>query len=121
MSGEWREEPAVVWDERTQKARVAHECSACGDTIEPGAMYVRHVRINDPGDTPELWKRCMRCERIYRHLCSVHMDYDDAPQPDLGCGHSYEDRHGKPPPPEIAALAFALPGEVSGTGKSGGE
>lgn len=31
---------------------------------------------------------------------------------ELRCGHSYEDVHGKPPPPEIAALAFALPGEV---------
>ncbi len=113
MSGEWREEPAVVWSERTVKARVAHECSACGDPIAPGAKYVRHVRINDAGDRPEVWKRCARCEQIYQHLCCLPAAYDDlGPQPDLGCGHTYEDAHGKPPPPEIAALAFALPGEV---------
>ena len=111
MSGDFSEEPAALWVERRVKARVKHACSACGETISPGQTYARHVRVNHRGDRPEIWKRCARCERIYRHLCDVAIS-DDAPEPDLGCGHSYIDIHSEPPPPEIAALAFALPGEV---------
>lgn len=72
-----------------------------------------HVRINDSGDKPEVWKRCARCEAIYQHLISIAYDpYEDHPEPDLGCRHGYEEMHGRAPPEEIAALAFALPGEV---------
>ena len=114
MSGGWDEDdgPAAVWDERVVVARKAHTCSACRLAIPKGTQYVRHVRINEVGDRPEVWKRCPPCELVYRHLCGISSDPVDGPEPDLSCGHEYTETHGKPPPPEIAALAFALPGEV---------
>ena len=112
MSGDWDDCPAEVWDERVVVARKAHVCSGCDRTIPPGAQYVRHVRINRAGDRPEVWKRCAPCEVVYRHLCEIAPDYESAPLPDLSCGHSYEDVHGRRPPPEVEAMVFALPSEV---------
>ena len=106
MSGIF-EYAAAVWSETTVAARKEHTCSACRETIPAGARYRRHVRINEPGDRPEVWKRCARCEAIYDHLCRTGGPYDQGPEPALDCGHVYDD-----PPDDIAALAFALPGEV---------
>lgn len=109
MSGHWNEErSAAVWAEtHVRSARSHHTCSACDELISPGAPYSKTTRIDERGDAPEVWKRCARCEKIYVHLLMVCGE--DEPLPDLRCGHDYEERHGKPPPPEIAALAFALP------------
>jgi hypothetical protein len=96
-----------------QGAQKKHTCSACARPILAGTRYVRHVRINEVGDRPETWKRCAACELIYRHLCERAGWTGVEPDPGLACGHSYEDVYREPPPAEIAALAFALPGEVS--------
>lgn len=112
MSGDWDDEPAAVWSETHVRARKAHRCSACSEEILAGHGYVRHVIINEVGDRPTVIKRCSRCEAIYRHLRSIESDYLDQPDPRLDCGHTYDEIHGKPPPDDVAALAFALPGET---------
>ncbi len=57
-------------------------------------------------------KRCQRCEKIHAHLVEERSESDEWPNDRLDCGHGYEEMHGgEAPPDEIAALAFALPGD----------
>lgn len=102
-------EVAPVWRETKRRARKEHQCSACGETIRRGDFYVSHWWGGRDGF--DGCKRCMRCDAIYSHLVAI-TDFEDQPMPRLDCGHEYKEVHGQEPPPEIAALAFALPGEV---------
>ena len=103
-----------VWCEANIKARKPHKCMACKETIQPGQTYIKVDSLYD-GDWNHVI-RCARCQAIWKHLnakeeargCSYTQ-----PDPTLNCGHSYEEVWKATPPPEIAALAFALPGEVS--------
>ena len=92
------------------RARKAHACTACKGPIPAGHEYVRHVIIDEAGDKPSVTKRCMRCDAVYEHLLSITDCYNQ-PKPALNCGHEYTEVHGHEPPPEIAALAFWLPGD----------
>jgi hypothetical protein len=56
-------------------------------------------------------KRCERCQTIHKHL-RVKGDGDMWPAEQLDCGEEYAAHWGKEPPEDIAALAFALPGET---------
>lgn len=98
------DDQADVYREPRVRARKAHCCSACRETIEPGHFYHRVSMVWD--GTARSWKRCLRCQAIHVHLREVDTDPDGWPDEALACGHSYEDVHREPPPPEIAALAF---------------
>jgi hypothetical protein len=98
-----------VYSETRPKARKVHKCDACHESIQPGHFYMRVVAIFD-GEA-ETIKRCMRCQTIHKHLRKLG-DCDMWPDERLNCGEEYKQHWGTDPPPEIAALAFALPGEV---------
>lgn len=84
-------------------SRKPRECEACGETILRGHKYYRESTLFQ-----KRWEsvvRCVRCQKIYEHLCSRVGD-DEWPDRKLSCGHSYEERYGEVPPDPIAALAF---------------
>lgn len=101
---------ADVWSETAHVARKSHQCDACREPICPGDKYVAHFIIYD-GDTERV-KRCWRCDLIYQHLKTLpELIYEEQPDIRLQCGHEYKEQWGIDPPPEIAAMAFALPGD----------
>lgn len=99
-----------VWNEYTRKARKKHTCMACDETIRPGHSYHRVDSLYD--GVWDHWIHCLRCWAIFEAL--FERARDDAGfgaiciDPSLNCGEEW-----KNPPPEIAALAFALPGEIA--------
>lgn len=100
---------AELFRERRPVARKPHKCHACGETIRSGDRYARVFFVWE--GEPDTVKRCMRCEKIHAHLVD-RGNGDTYPAERLDCGESYQDHWGEDPPDEIAALAFALPGEV---------
>ena len=99
---------------RMHRARKKHTCKACGATIRVGDRYAYHSMVNSER---ELWivKRCMRCEYIYRALCSdlaAGRLMGDYVLQDLSCGHSYEDTHREPMPDHLARVAFMTEDEL---------
>lgn len=108
MSG-YADETYDVYDERFPVARKPHKCSACGETIAPGHRYAR-VGIVFQKEA-ETVVRCARCQTIHEHLRTLG-DHDMWPDEQLNCGEEYEQHWGEKPPDDIAALAFALPGET---------
>ncbi|TFG38795.1 MAG: hypothetical protein E4H44_03290 [Candidatus Aminicenantes bacterium] len=103
------DETYVIYDETWRKARKQHRCDACNEPISVGHQYARVFILFDGEKSNR--KRCARCQRIHEHLRTVDKYGDTWPDENLACGQSYEDEWGECPP-EIAALAFALPGEV---------
>jgi len=99
---------ADVCETRTRRARKAHKCCACDQRIPAGSQYQITSALYEGSWAS--WKRCDRCQAIYVHITDILTDAECAEA--LDCGHTYLDEHGKEPPLEIAALAFALPGEV---------
>ena len=101
-----------VWSDRWVVARKEHHCRACGETIRPGDRYHKTFYIFD--GNPHETKRCARCETIFDHLSgriAKEGDCEEFCDERLACGHTYEERWREEPPPEIAALAFWLPGD----------
>lgn len=98
-----------VYRESERQARKLHQCDACGDQIRPGDRYFC-VGIVFEGEGESV-KRCLRCQRIHQHLRTLAPG-DMWPDERLNCGEEYTEHWGREPPPEIAALAFALPGET---------
>lgn len=107
-----------VWREGPKRAHAAHRCCACGETIRPGDLYHYTFYLYD-GDTCTL-RRCARCEVLYRALVKLHNkempEVEDIGEPgvdpELGCGHTFEQVFKRPPPPELARLAFMTPDEM---------
>lgn len=98
-----------VYNERFPRSRVERTCDACKETIPRGGHYARiGVVFNKSAETIV---RCMRCQRIHEHLRLLAPN-ELWPDERLQCGSSYMDEWGEEPPDEVAALAFALPGEV---------
>lgn len=62
------------------------------------------------GDSVTL-RRCSRCQTIHEHLRQLCESQERWPDEQLNCGEDYEEEWGKLPP-EIAALAFTLPGRT---------
>lgn len=101
------------------KRAVVCSVTDCGAVIPAGSRASYTMSVFE-GIRDAVW-RCHRCERIYLHLqerCSAEnatswryraLCVDDR----LDCGIDYEEEWGEEPPPEIAALAFALPGEIT--------
>jgi hypothetical protein len=102
MSHSCDEYYAVYLNKRV-KARKAHRCDACGDTIDPGHFYHRVSWVFD-GSANSV-KRCLRCEAIHKHLRGKAPG-ETWPSERLDCGETYEDHWGGPPPENIARLAF---------------
>ena len=104
-------EYAQVFCESRRVARKAHECGACREAgrIKPGIEYVRVSLLGD--GHWDVVKLCLRCHAIGKALM------ERCPQEpidiSLDCGESWRDAFGEDEPDEIAALAFALPGEVT--------
>jgi hypothetical protein len=115
-------EPYSVYNEHQRRARKDHRCSACqAVVIRRGDLY-KDIRTVFEGEA-ETIKRCARCEALYQHLKglgqrtvtradgSTYQVTHFVPAEKLDCGNSYQDEWERDPPPEIAALAFWLPGE----------
>jgi hypothetical protein len=88
-----------VYVEDNRRARLPHDCSACELPIRPGDEYtaIRGLWDGRWGS----FKLCIRCKKIYEALIDSGVD---SVQLDLNCGEVW-----KSPPPEVEALAFALP------------
>lgn len=115
MSYEY-DEVYAVYDECFPRARKPHTCAACKETIPAGHHYARVGIVDSEGANTV--KRCMRCQRIHEHLRTLDPG-TTWPDERLNCGETYRDEWGDDPPPEIAALAFALPGEIAAEGREG--
>lgn len=103
-----------VYRENIRKSIKPHKCDACKEEIPRGSKYANIAAVSDYG--VETIKRCARCQALHLHLrekCRTAVTTDTMwPDERLNCGETYEDEWGEVPE-EIAALAFALPGEVS--------
>lgn len=97
------------YKETLRRARKDHECDACHETISKGHRYYV-VSWHFMGNMESI-KRCARCQAIHAHLQDLGMG-EFWPAEKLDCGEGYEEHWGKNPPDDIAALAFALPGEI---------
>ncbi len=98
-----------VYNERRVCARKVGKCGACEEPIRVGDKYMR-VFIKFAGGIERV-DRCARCQAIHEHLRGLAPG-DMWPDEQLNCGESYEEHWSDSPPEDIAALAFALPGEV---------
>lgn len=99
-----------VYDEAEPTARKNHICAACKEVIPRGHRYARIGAVFD-GEA-ETIKRCLRCQTIHAHLRGLDEHGELWPDEQLNCGEEYSQHWGCEPPPEIAALAFALPAEL---------
>jgi hypothetical protein len=110
MSG-YCDERAAVYDDSIRKARKEHRCCACRETIRVGDYYSLTTVIGD--GTVDVWKRCPRCQAIHLHLRTLRDDYEEVwPDEQLDCGEEYTKHWNRPPPPEIAELAFVTRDEM---------
>lgn len=96
-------DPASTWLESWRRARKRHRCVACSEWIRKGDRY--HFASGICEGYPFSIKHCARCWTIYEALRAAKPR--EAIALELNCGTTW-----KNPPPEIAALAFALPGEI---------
>jgi len=108
----YADEPYSVYRERVVKARKAHQCSACGWSIQPGDYYANVATVFD--GKAETIKRCGSCQTTHKHLRKLCCDEDMWPDEKLGCGLAYENEWGGEPPEDIAVLPF-LSGEDRST------
>jgi RNase P subunit RPR2 len=109
---EYADDYCEVWSETSPVARKRHTCDACNGPITPGRRYHRTFSVFE--GTADTVIRCERCQAIYEHLrakMAVAGEPDECCNPTLSCGHEYKERWKVPPPEEIAALAFWLPGD----------
>lgn len=105
------DEVCDVYLETYPKARKPHRCGACREVISPGSQYTK-VAIVGAGSA-HTYKRCARCQHLHEHLrekCRTSSE-DLWPDEELNCGLDYEEEWGELPV-EVAALAFAIPGEL---------
>jgi hypothetical protein len=102
-----------VYDERSVKARKAHICDACKETIAPGHRYWKVSIVFD--GTAETVIRCLRCQEIHLAIRRswIERGVDEMwPDEKLNCGEVWEDEHNGPPPIEVAQLAFMTQDEM---------
>jgi NAD-dependent SIR2 family protein deacetylase len=109
MSHEVEDYYKAYVEERVLAAETCR-CSACGERIPYGMPYTLVV-IVDAENEEEMLRRCERCQKIHKHLREVAAESEMWPDERLACGEDYKEHWGHEPPPEIAALAFARPGD----------
>lgn len=97
--------------QRWRKARKSHWCCACGEGIKKGHRY--HVVSGIWDGSPSTYKHCARCWAMFEAILdeAVKHDRDALVVFTLDCGERWEDNFGELPD-DVAALAFALPGEM---------
>lgn len=86
------------------KARKAHWCAACHETIPAGHVYHYGFHI-DPDGEPLYCKHCLRCWAMFLEICGVSKEPVAF---DLDCGEVWEDTIGELPE-KVARLAFMSP------------
>ena len=91
---------------RVRKARKEHACNACHEAIPKGHRYSYQSGVWD--GSPDSFHICLRCRAIQQAL----EDKNHTFQLTLDCGHDWQEVFEEEPPDDIAALAFALPGEM---------
>lgn len=106
IEGESPEFQSTEW----RISRKVHECVACHEGISPGDRY--HVTAGRWDGEFLTFKHCTRCEKMCAALWKAGVEWLDF---HLDCGEVWDDVFGKPPP-EVAALAFALPGDFVSVG-----
>lgn len=89
-------------------ARTVHTCYACSETIRPGDRYNVFRSLYDGYWTT--LKHCARCWAMVKILCNADFGSGTVVL-SLDCGDTWEDASGSPPPDDVAALAFWLPGD----------
>ena len=95
---------ASAWYEEWRRSRKSHRCEACDETIRKGDRY--HFASGICDGYPFSIKHCTRCWTIYEALRKAKPREQIALE--LNCGTPWKNA-----PPEIAALAFALPADFS--------
>ena len=105
-------------------ATEAARCCACREPIPVGATFRdayqegTTVEEDEDGEDVEVdgdrMPQCLRCAKIHDHLLELLRaeKQGEVPSWDLDCGHEYEERWGREPPPEIARLAFVSADEL---------
>jgi hypothetical protein len=106
MCDAYYDEPVEVWHETTHRARKEHRCWGCREMISPGATYQRTAIVFD-GEAYAR-KHCMRCAKLLAALRERDPEAFNTDTLDLNCGEVWTD-----PPEDVAALAFALPGDFA--------
>lgn len=109
------DEPNDFERDATHVARKEHKCCACKEAIKPGHTYTK-ITLGFEGKVNE-HKHCLRCRAMFDALqkkCLAASDGEECAALRLNCGHEYKEKWGEDPPPELAELAFLLPGEKPG-------
>jgi len=101
------EDGPEAYQEFVRRARKAHRCYACRETIPRGDYYQYSSGIWD--GEPGSYRHCLRCAQMLAALTELSKA---SVRLDLNCGVSFEAAFDRPPPPELAALAFATREEM---------
>ena len=62
------DEVATMLEERTRRARKPHECGECGETIEPGSLYLYEREVFEGNIS--VHKTCARCANVRKDYFS---------------------------------------------------
>lgn len=108
-------ECADIWEEDIRRSRKDRKCDACSEMIKRGDKYCSTRSLYDGR-----WNnidRCARCETMYRVLSFKMPElrdeyYRPVCDPELDCGHTWEDNFKSPPPAVVATLAFLTQAEA---------
>jgi hypothetical protein len=104
-------EVADVYTDAVRRERKDHHCCACQEVIRAGDDYSLTTVIGD--GIVSVYKRCLRCQKIHVHLRTLSgLENECWPDERLDCGYEYSKHWDRPPPPEIAELAFVTPDEM---------
>jgi hypothetical protein len=111
VSTDCGDEPCDIYETAVRRSRKDRKCDACRETIRRGDRYDT-TRILFEGQW-QATNRCARCEAMYRVLSPLmSRDDDQVCDPELNCGHTWEDNFGEQPPVVVQALAFLTPSEA---------
>lgn len=105
-------EPVDNYKDGVRRAKKDTPCTACNQTIERGHLFHRTTYSYE--DEKYEHNRCARCEAMFRFLqpCVRGLSGDETVDPDLNCGHKWEDNFEGEPPLAVQALAFLTPAEA---------
>ena len=91
------------------EARIEMECYACLEAISPGQTYHSYTKFIVVSCYSHV-AHCLRCWKIIEAIWA-RAGKGIAVRLRLDCGETWESAFEEDPPKEVAALAFALPGD----------